>query len=364
MKTKGVIRKAPRKQKTAVENKKTRPDGKRRETETRRHRSDQIRNKIRNIDPDVKHLKVSADHLMRIGTKQYIYKFDPRVLNTKIDGKRIGIIGASGSGKTRLVKELMRIHREIPVWTIFNPSESGNHAYTPHVENGSIIHDNDDIKSLLQELAKFKKRQIKKCKDWTIPNTDPPQFDPDPSAALILDDMTQDAKIFNDPMFGWLFNISRNFKTWMVLMVQYVYIIPKKYRRQFSHLFLFAMSSGKDIKDIYMECAPMFKTYDDFKYAFTLATEKKGGSLVIDVLSQSSKIEEKVFWYHHEVSQPPFKVGAEWFNKIVRHLYDPKWEERSSLEANARMDLLKKSEKAPVTKRGRSKHDPLDIELV
>lgn len=61
-------------------------------------------------DPDVKRLKVASPHNgLRIGSKQYIFRFDPTELNTDIDGKRIGIVGASGSGKTFLLRELIRI---------------------------------------------------------------------------------------------------------------------------------------------------------------------------------------------------------------------------------------------------------------
>ncbi len=156
-------------------------------------RKDESKKKM--VDPDVHRLAVRADHLLRVSNKQFIYEFDPMTLNTKMEGKRIGICGSSGSGKSRLLLELARYHcKSIPVWMIFNPSEPGNHMYGPHVENEAIIHDNDDPKILVEDLKGFKKRQMQRCKDWALP-TDPVTYKHDPSAGLIMDDISEDTSI-------------------------------------------------------------------------------------------------------------------------------------------------------------------------
>lgn len=105
--------------------------------------------------------------------------------------------------------------------------------------------------------------------------------------------MCADPKIFNDPIFGWLYNNSRNFKVWVAFLVQYLKMFPKKYRRQLSHVFFFAISSISDIKEIWIDYGGVFDNFSDFRRAFAMATEK-GGTLVVNVSVQSSKIEEKV----------------------------------------------------------------------
>src|SRR5207244_1045243 len=124
--------------------------------------------------------------------------------------------------------------KRIPAWMILNPSEAGNHNYGPYVTNEGIIHDNDNPKELLPSLYNFKKRQIKKCKDWSISGTDPVEYNYDPSAGLVLDDIAEDPRLFNDPIFGWLYKNSRNFKSWVVFLVQYLVNLPKQYRKQLS----------------------------------------------------------------------------------------------------------------------------------
>lgn len=324
-----------------------------------------VKKRSRTVDPDVKRLGVAVpDNMLRVGNKQYIYRFDPKVLNTKVDGKRIGIIGASGSGKTRLLLQILRqIHKEIPAWMIINPSEAGNHAYGPVVENEAIIHDNEDVKEILEDLRAFKERQVKCCKRWSIPGTDPIQYDPDPSAGLIVDDMAEDPKVFNDPIFGWLYRNSRNFKVWFAILVQYIYLINKNYRRQLSHIFLFAMSSNTDIKDAYKEFGSFFTKEGDFKQALLYATQNRG-TLVIDVLKQTTKIEEKAFWYRHEKKQPPFKIGSDWFNKHVKKKYDPNWEKKRDEEKRKRIEELEEITAAKQSKKRKKNDEPLEIELV
>jgi len=315
------------------------------------HDKHQKSHKIKTVDPDVKRLQIKADHLLRVGPTQFIYKFDPRVLNTEKEGKRIGIIGMTGSGKSLLILELMRFARRIPAWMILNPSEPGNQMYSSYCENEGIIHDRENIAELVKDLQALKTRQIKRCKDWLIPGSNPKKYYRDPSAAVIMDDITSDLKIFNDPIFGWIFNLSRNFKLWVAFLIQYIIHIPRKFRRQLSHVFLFDMTLT-DQKTAYNEFAStVFPTFEDFRQAFMKSTDGKGKTLVIDVSKQTHIIHEKVFWYHHQVQQPKFKVGSDWFNEQVRERYNPSWEQSNNLVQE-------------ITKTGLFKKEPLNIQLV
>lgn len=58
---------------------------------------------------------------------------------------------------------------------ILNPSEPGNGAYKPYVENEGIIHDSDDPQVLLESLLQFKKRQISRCEKWAIESSGNPR---------------------------------------------------------------------------------------------------------------------------------------------------------------------------------------------
>lgn len=193
-----------------------------------------MQNKVNNrnqksiVDPDVHRLKVETPGLLRVGTKQYIYEFNPNTLMPSSDGNRIGICGVTGVGKSWLMIKLLQFLKNIPVWMILNPSEPGNHMYGPHVENEGIIHDEEDTKVLLQRLENLKARQIKRCKEWRVPNSEPAKYYIDPSIGCIADDICEDTKVFNEKIFGWLMCNSRNFKTFFAILVQYYRFLPKK----------------------------------------------------------------------------------------------------------------------------------------
>ncbi len=66
------------------------------------------------------------------------------------------------------------------------------------------------------------------------------------------------------------------------------------------------------------------------------------------------------------IRQPPFKFGADWFNKILRERYDAAWEQKNSDEARLREAMLQMHTVAKGRGRGRGKarNETLDIELV
>lgn len=65
--------------------------------EKRTENNDTRKKEVKQVTPvntDIKRLNPAPD-LLKVGTKQYIFKFDPSKLNTKDEGKRIAIVGAS-----------------------------------------------------------------------------------------------------------------------------------------------------------------------------------------------------------------------------------------------------------------------------
>lgn len=75
---------------------------------------------------------VDKNDIMHISNTIKLKKFDMSTINTAKDGKRVLIIGQSGSGKSTIVLELMKYNKHIPVWVIVSPSEGRNHTYTKY----------------------------------------------------------------------------------------------------------------------------------------------------------------------------------------------------------------------------------------
>ncbi|CAH6421125.1 VV A32-like packaging ATPase, partial [uncultured virus] len=125
-------------------------------------------------------------------------------LHTRKEGKRVLIVGMSGSGKSTVALDILRFNRHNPGITVFSPSESRNHTFEPHV-HPLFLHDELNI----EELQEFRERQEARCADWQIPNTKPPEYSRDPSATLMLDDCNIAPKLFKDDIFNWVYYNSR-----------------------------------------------------------------------------------------------------------------------------------------------------------
>lgn len=266
-----------------------------------------------------------------------IRKFDMTKLRPTQEGKRVMIVGMSGSGKTTVAKDGLRLNKDIPVWMIVSPSESRNHSFGPHV-HPLWIH--DDLK--IPELENFKKRQIQCGEKWQIPNTQPVQYSRDPCAALVLDDCNIEPKTLKHDIFNWIYFNSRHDHVLIMMLTQYFMMVPIQHRRNISHLFLFRQNSPKEVKKIYDEFANMFPSFQDFKNALEICTSDMR-CMVIDVLNPSMKIQDRVFWYKAKKDQPEFQVGAEWARKQSDLLYNENWKEGESSVSLDKQPSQKKS---------------------
>lgn len=248
-----------------------------------------------------------------------IKKFPLDKINTKKDGKRVLIIGMSGSGKSVVTLNILNQCKDIPVWMVISPSESRNHTYEKYVHPGCI---HDDL--TIEALQAFRSRQEHVTSVWQIPNTDPIQYRRDPSAGIILDDINISAKLFKDDIFRWAYFNSRHDKTLWIQLTQYFMSVPIDHRQNTSFLFIFRQNSPKQVKKIYDEFANVFDNFKDFKQALDLCTADYR-CMVIDCLNPSTNIEDRIFWYKANSKVQPFKAGAKWWYKQMDKLYNKNW---------------------------------------
>lgn len=325
---------------------------------------------VPSINVDAKLLKVlPADNLLRISDSQFIYRWDMKKFVPEKDGKRVCVLGGSGSGKSRFVVEAMRECANVPVWQVLNPSEPANPMYGPHLPCDGCVVDDQEPEKLLLPLYKLKVRQFKRCKEWRIPKSDPAQWKRDPSIGLIMDDISEDPSIYKDPIFRWLYANSRQFKVLSFHLIQHYAYLLNNYRRSVSHMVVFRQNSPKNIKTIYNDFFGMFETVEEFSRALEMATENFG-CLVVDMLNPSSKIEDRVFWYRAQYKQPDFIVGAEWWHKSVTKAYNENWYKEQNFEEMvedmlpAKLKKQKEKEAAAASKKKKGEKVPKKYILV
>jgi len=319
------------------------------------------------VNPDAKHLSALPDNLLRCTDTIILKRYDLKLLGDKNEGKRIGLIGASGSGKTKLMIEMMKANMDIPAWMIVNPSESANRAYSRFVPSPGVIHDSPDVDKILEKVYKFKKRQYVVCDKWGIPDSDPLEFYHDPRAGLVIDDCNEKGKtLYKDGVWGWVYSNSRNYHAHFWHLVQYIYQLIKEHRKQLSHIFCFRVSSEDDFKTLYKEFGGAFATCGGLKTfikVFAKATEDCR-CLVLDIGTRAVKLEDRVFWYRAQLKHEPFTIGADWWKTLCQQQYDPDWKEKHPEVANEGLEYVPKGKKAKEKVEKPKKINPEDIDII
>lgn len=229
-----------------------------------------------------------------------LQKFD---MNQISDDKVVVICGKRGTGKTRLVIDLLHNHRDIPIGTIISPTEALNKNFKGFVPS-MFIH--EDISS--QTLANVLKRQmiINKKREKEISIKGKSRIDP--RAFLILDDCLADGGWIKDKNVKTVFYNGRHYKLFFIATMQYPLGITPNLRTNIDFTFIFREPSVKNRKRLYENYASMFPTFEMFCQVMDQCTENYE-CLVINNMSTSNKLEDQVFWYKAELHES-FRIGA------------------------------------------------------
>lgn len=235
--------------------------------------------------------------------KLEIKKFD---LSKVKDDKVIVIIGRRGSGKSYLLRDIMYNHRDIPVGTVISPTESAN-QYFGHFIPDAFIH--DEYKPSI--VSNFVRRQADIVSKMNEEEHTYGRSTIDPRAFLIFDDCMYDSSWVKDPNIRYIFMNGRHVKIFYMLSMQFPLGITPNLRANIDYVFLFKTPYYSDKKRIYEHYAGMFPTFDMFNQTFNQLTDDRG-IMVIDNTSQSSRIEDTVYWYRAE-DRGQFHVGLPQF---------------------------------------------------
>jgi hypothetical protein len=212
-------------------------------------------------------------------------------------------IGRRRTGKSTLVRDLLFQHQNMPLGTVISGTEESNSFYGKmipplfiHGEYSAII------------LANFVKRQklmmarIQRDLQMGV------QSRIDPRSFMILDDCMYDDSWTHDKNIRYLFMNGRWLKVFFIITMQYPLGIQPALRTNVDFVFILRepyMTNRKRIFDNYCSVFPSFEFFCQIMDQCTQNYE----CLVVDNTSQSSKLEECVFWYKAEI-HPDFRIGA------------------------------------------------------
>jgi hypothetical protein len=222
-----------------------------------------------------------------------IYPFENTNRSKTQGGHKIVIIGKPGTGKTTLITSILYSKKHvIPTGMAVSGSEDSNGFYKKLFPSIFVCNEyNED------EIRNFVKRQ--KIATRYLEN---------PWAVLLLDDCTDDPKIFNTPLQHGLFKRGRHFAMLYILSLQYALDVKPVIRTNIDGTFILrepTLKIRKCIWENYASIIPDFALFCEI-----LDSMPEFTALYIHNVSRSNNWMDSVFYYKADLPPSNFKFGC------------------------------------------------------
>ena len=216
------------------------------------------------------------------------------------------------TGKTTLITSLLYEKSHIfSVGEVMSGTEDSNGHYGK-IFPGSFVYNALDK----GQIENFIKRQ--KLAKQHLPN---------PWAILLLDDCTDDPKLFNDPMFQGIFKNGRHWKMWFILSLQYSLDIKPVIRTNIDGTFILRETNLKNRRNLWENYAGIFPDFGQFCDVLDKLTDDYT-ALYVHNATTSNNLEDCVFWYKAKPIPPDFKIGCDEYWLYHEERYDKEQDNR------------------------------------
>lgn len=196
-------------------------------------------------------------------------------------GSKIVVIGKPGTGKTTLITNILYHKKHIyPTALAISGTEDSNGHYSKLFPSTFVYNklDTEVINNFIKR-QKLSKKYIKN--PWSV---------------LLLDDCTDDPKIFNDPIFQGLFKNGRHWKMLFILSLQYCMDVKPVIRTNVDGCFILRETNLKNRKSLWENYAGVIPDFSQFCDIMDQITDDYT-ALYINNSGQSNKLEDCVFYY-------------------------------------------------------------------
>lgn len=236
-----------------------------------------------------------------------------RIENTPRSSSWI-ILGPPGTGKSTFIENMVYYNKhKYPVGRVFVGAMDG------------YDHFKTIFPPLFVDNSYSEEAEKHYCDRQNLMILDNGKDAPDNGAINILDDVSEDEKIFKKPVIKALFKKgSRHWSNLILIGTQYSIDFPPAVRNCASFVAVFR--NDNQLKKIYDNYAQAFGTYEEFCDIMKQVTGDHT-CLIIDNLSQDKPPEERLFWYKTKLIKGGWKFGCKQYRDWADQRYDKNYVE-------------------------------------
>ena len=221
------------------------------------------------------------------------------------------IVGVPGSGKGKLVENLLYYNRDkYPVGKFFTGSPTDEEKISG-IAHPLYITSTYDKEAERQHIQR-QRLMIQENGRGYAGNY----------AVNVLDDITDDPKVFKTQEIKGIFKIgSQHWAQLAIVTSQYAMDVPPDVRRSISYVALFKEENETELKKLYKNFGGVFGTYNNFCRAMKEFTGDYT-CLIINRRSQSSKIEDCVSYYRTKLLPKNWSFGCKEYIEWAKKRYN------------------------------------------
>lgn len=213
------------------------------------------------------------------------------------------------TGKSSLIKGLLYAKKHVfPIGMAMSGSEDVNHTFKQIMPDTFVYNDYNEDK-----IKDFIRRQ--KLAHQHLPN---------PWAFIVIDDCTDDPRIFNKPLQNNMYKKGRHYKCMYILSLQYAMDVPPQIRTNIDGTFILREPLESVREKLYRNFASIIPTYELFCALMDQLTEDYH-AIYIHNATRSNKWQDCVFYWRAKLPPKDWQIGCPEYWDFHRQRYNPEY---------------------------------------